>query len=143
MKIYLAGPFWKEQERRNIEQGRDILRSKGYDVFVPMEHKIENGENLPNDVWGKAVFEMDKKAICECDIVVAMYYGLYSDSGTAWEIGYASCLNKKIVIVHCDKSQESSLMMVNDVINIDLSELKKIDLSNLKKETLFVSPLQK
>jgi nucleoside 2-deoxyribosyltransferase len=103
MRIYLAGPFFNDKERENIEKAKTILRNKGFDVFVPMEHKIENGENMPNDEWGKAVFEMDKNEIKNCNVMVVMYYGLYSDSGTAWECGYDNCLNIPILIVHCMK----------------------------------------
>ena len=145
MKIYLAGPFWYGQERPNVEKVRDILRGRGFDVFVPLEHKVENGETMPNEVWGKAVFEMDKKAIFDCDVMVALYYGLYSDSGTAWEIGFANCLNKKIVIVHCEPSQVSSLMIVNGAnVNIDgIEELKTLDFDCLEPNQLFSKLEQK
>lgn len=41
---------------------------------------------------------MDIAAIQDCDILFAVYDGLYSDSGTAWEIGYAYALGKRIEI---------------------------------------------
>ena len=133
MRIYLAAPFFNEEERENVELARDILRSRGFDVFVPMEHKIEGGEDMPNDLWGLKVFEVDRDAILSCDTVVALYYGMYSDSGTAWEIGFAHCLNKNIVIVHCDEIQESSLMIVNgSTVNIkEIEDLKNLDFNNL------------
>ncbi len=113
MKIYLAGPFFNDNERQDILKARDILRSRNFDIFVPMEHKIKDDDKLPNDVWGKLVFEMDRDEIYNCDVVVALYYGLYSDSGTAWEVGFAYSLNKKIVIVHCEPDKAQSLMIVN------------------------------
>lgn len=145
MKVYLAGPFWKKEERENIEKARDILRSRGFEVFVPMEHKIEDAWDLCNEVWGQKVFELDKDAIYDCDVVVAMYYGLYSDSGTAWEIGFANCLNKKIVIVHCEKTQESSIMVVNgSSFNLgEIDDLKTLDFDNLEKNNLFSHISQK
>ena len=39
---------------------------------------------------------MDIAAIQDCDMVFVVYDGLYSDSGTAWEIGYAYALGKDI-----------------------------------------------
>ena len=133
MKFYIASPFWNGEEKPNVEKTRDILRGKGFDVFVPMEHEVEDGENLPNDVWGQKIFEIDRDAIKGCDIVVALYYGLYSDSGTAWEIGYASCLGKKVIIVHCNKSAECSLMIANcATLNLtDIEQLKDLDYSKL------------
>lgn len=144
MKIYLAGPFFNDVERKNIEMARDILRDRGYKLFVPMEHKIPDGENMPNNVWGQKVFEMDREAIFDCDIVVALYYGLYSDSGTAWEIGFANCLHKKIVIVHCDKKQESSLMIVNgSSLNVKgIEDLRNLDFMDLNCSQRFYSHTQ-
>ena len=145
MKIYLAGPFFNDVERKNIEMARDILRDRGYKLFVPMEHKIPDGENIPNNVWGQKVFKMDKEAIFQCDIVIALYYGLYSDSGTAWEIGFANAINKKIVIVHCDKESESSLMVVNgSTINIaNIEELSSLDFDNLYGKNFYSHIAQK
>ena len=114
MRIYLAGPFFNKKERANIEQAEKILRDKNLELFVPMEHKIENGESMPNDLWGKLVFEMDKQAIYDCDIVVALYYGMYSDSGTAWEAGYAMAVGKRVIQVLCGEPNTTySLMMIS------------------------------
>ena len=145
MKVYLAGPFCKPIERANVERAKDILKSRNLDLFVPMEHFIEGGEDMPNNVWGQKVFKMDKEAIFQCDIVIALYYGLYSDSGTAWEIGFANAINKKIVIVHCDKESESSLMVVNgSTINIaNIEELSSLDFDNLYGKNFYSHIAQK
>ncbi len=145
MKIYLAGPFWYGDERKNIEKARDILRGRGFEVFVPMEHKLLGDQDMQNEVWGRKVFEMDRDAIYDCDAMVAMYYGLYSDSGTAWEIGFANCLNKKIVIVHCDKRHETSLMIVNgSTVNIkDIEDLRNLDFENLNANGFYSHISQK
>lgn len=120
-KFYLAGPFFKEKERKFIEELANELRSRGNEVYVPMEHKIENGENLPNHEWARKVFEQDVKAIDECDTVIAVYSSLYSDTGTAWECGYAYAKDKKVLINICKEESESkgtiknikSLMVIN------------------------------
>lgn len=124
-KIYLAGPFFKEKEREFIEKVAEIFRSRGDEVYVPMEHKIENGENLPNYEWARKVFEQDVKAIDECDTVIAIYSSLYSDTGTAWECGYAYAKGKKVLINVCKEESESkgtiknikSLMVINGADN--------------------------
>ena len=145
MKVYLAGPFFNPIERANVERAKDILKSRNLDLFVPMEHFIEGGEDMPNNVWGQKVFKMDKEAIFQGDIVIALYYGLYSDSGTAWEIGFANAINKKIVIVHCDKESESSLMVVNgSTINIaNIEELSSLDFDNLYGKNFYSHIAQK
>lgn len=143
MKIYLAGPFFNEEERKNVELTRDILREKKFDVFVPMEHKVEDDQKMPNHIWGKKVFEMDKEAIYNCDIMVAIYYGLYSDSGTAWEVGFAKCLGKQIVIVHVGNQKEKSLMIVNGCsLNLDsIKSLKNLNFNKLS-ENDFVTKIE-
>lgn len=120
-KIYLAAPFFKKEEREFVEKIADIFRSSGDEVYVPMEHKIENGENLPNNEWARKVFEQDIKAIDECDTVIAVYSSLYSDTGTAWECGYAYAKGKRVLINICKEESESngtiknikSLMVIN------------------------------
>lgn len=112
MKIYLASPFFNEKEILIYEEVIKKLR-KNHEVYVPREHTIENGWDLSNKEWGKRVFDMDVEAIDNCDMVVALNWGMYSDSGTAWECGYAYAKNKKIVNIICDKEKEYSLMMLN------------------------------
>ena len=89
--IYIAGPFFTDKERAFlkvvIESVKEIFPNEK--LFIPMEHFIPNGENLSNNEWAEAVFKMDVEALNKCDRVVAAYLGLRSDTGTAWEIGYA------------------------------------------------------
>ena len=113
-KVYLAGPFFTEHERFLIEEYAKILRTK-FEVFVPMEHFVPDGEKLPNDFWGKSVFEIDKKGIDDAEIVIAVDHGFTSDAGTAWEVGYAYGQNKTVFVVSAteQKNPVHSLMMVN------------------------------
>ena len=94
MKIYLASPFFNDNEIANIHRAVEILKAKGHEVFVPMEHDVENRESLTNAEWAEEIFKIDKGGIDDCDAVVLLYGGMYSDSGTAWECGYAyaTCL---------------------------------------------------
>ena len=41
MKIYLASPFFNELERNNVKRMANVLRERGHEVYVPMEHEIE------------------------------------------------------------------------------------------------------
>lgn len=111
MKIYLASPLFTENERDHINTHAQYLRSKGHSVYVPMEHKIKNAWNLTNDEWARKVFEEDVKAIRNCDEVHCLYYGLYSDSGTAWECGFAYALGKPVTMFDMTNN-EVSLMMI-------------------------------
>lgn len=135
MKIYLASPFFDNEERARVKLVKHILRSKGFEVFVPMEHKVENAEAISNFEWGSAVFKMDKNAIHSCDVMVVLYDGLYSDTGTAWECGYAFANNIPVVMV-CPQIYmgRSSLMMVNGCYSClhSLSELELYDFNKME-----------
>lgn len=112
MKIYLASPFFNETELANISRAVEILKAKGLEVFVPMEHDVENKETLTNAQWAEEIFKIDKNGIDSSDAVVMLYGGMYSDSGTAWECGYAWATGKK-VIVCCYNNEQPNLMIVN------------------------------
>lgn len=111
-KIYLASPLFTEYERENVRKYAKYYRDLGWTVYVPMEHQIENAWDMPNHEWAHKVFEEDIKAIDDSDRVVVLYYGLYSDSGTAWEQGYAYAKGKSVEVINCGCS-EASLMVVN------------------------------
>ena len=111
-KIYIAGPFFSDIERMKLIKVIELLKTlEDYELFIPMEHFIPNGENMSNKDWAKEVYEMDKQALENSDIVVALYNGLYSDTGTAWEIGYA--YGKNIPIALITTSKNVSIMPVN------------------------------
>ena len=118
-KIYLASPFFSAEELVVYKEVIELLRNLNEtDVFVPMEHKIPGGMEMPNHIWAKKVFDVDCKAIHECDYVFVLNFGMYSDSGTAWEAGYAYALGKKVYQVYCGEDCEYSLMMMNGCTHI-------------------------
>ena len=89
--IYIAGPFFTDKERTFLEIVIKSVKEMfpNEKLFIPMEHFIPDGENLSNNEWAEAVFKMDVEALNKCNRVIAAYSGLYSDTGTAWEVGYA------------------------------------------------------
>ena len=99
--IYIAGPFFTDEERDFlkivIESTKEFFPDE--ELFIPMEHFIPNGENLSNNEWAEAVFKMDVAALDKSDLVIASYLGLRSDTGTAWEIGYAYAKGISITLV--------------------------------------------
>ena len=127
MKVYLASPFFHAEEQVMYNEAIRILRSQNLNVFVPREHTIPNGWDMPNHVWGESVFAVDYLAITQCDVVAVLNYGMYSDSGTAWECGAAFALGKTVVNVLCGGDDtEYSLMMVNGTnTTVDLDTFRK------------------
>ena len=114
-KFYLASPFFNEQEIKIYNEVIKLLRKKdNVDLFVPREHEFADGHQMPNNVWGREVFFVDKNAIDASEVVVVLNFGMYSDSGTAWETGYAFANGKTIYQILCgEENTDYSLMMLN------------------------------
>lgn len=114
MKIYLASPFFSSEEVAIYRNVINDLRNAGHKVYVPQEHTIENAWDLSNKDWAEQVYLNDIEAIRECEMVMILNFGMYSDSGTAWEAGYAYAMGKKTIQVLCgDNNATYSLMMMN------------------------------
>lgn len=133
MKIYLASPFFQEEEIKVYDRVIEILRRQNLDVFVPREHEIPNGWDIDNQHWAECVFVVDRMAIEQCDVVVVLNFGMYSDSGTAWECGYAYAKGKRVINVLCgDEEMDYSLMMLNGTdIVIPLADFESTPFSSL------------
>ena len=126
MKIYLASPFFNEKELKNVKKAEEILRSRGFDVFSPRLNEVRTDDAVGSPEWSKETFMNDKRFIDWADAVVMLYYGGYSDSGTAWECGYAFGTNTPVVVVHLG---EDSNLMVHEGChtNISMNELASFD----------------
>lgn len=125
--IYVAGPFFTAIERMYLAEMLSYIREQypSEELFIPMEHFVEDGALLPNKVWAKKVFDMDVEALDRCDKVIALYLGHYSDTGTSWELGYAYAKGKKVKLYIPKElwKKDMSLMPLNGatIINQDNS----------------------
>lgn len=119
MRIYFAGPLFTEEDKKINEYLTAQLRSdKANQVYLPQEYKVRDAEKLPNEDWAQKVNEHDMKMLKVCDMVVAVVRGgKASDDGTAFEIGYAAALGKRIWI-YADEHEPISLMFLNENIHI-------------------------
>ena len=107
MKIYLASPFFKEEELAAVRKAEEILEHRGFTVFMA-----------------------DRSYIDWADVVVMLYHGQYSDSGTAWECGYAFATHTPVLVVHLG---EDSNLMVHEGshANLTMDELKTYDFDRM------------
>lgn len=134
-KVYLASPFFDDAELERVNKVKEILDSKGLEVFSPKEHQNEHLE-FGSIEWRRATFENDVKHIDWCDVVVAIICkGNYDDSGTAWELGYAYATNKPVVLVNI--TGETINLMIADSIHALITsydELKEYDFEKMEKK---------
>lgn len=132
-KIYLASPFFNEKEVEKMEKVKGILRAKGLDVFVPNEHQNKHLE-FGSVAWRKATFDSDVNGIDASNCIVAIVDGNYMDSGTAWEIGYASANNIPVVVVNVE-GDTINLMIADSLHAVITSyeELEAYDFEDMPK----------
>ena len=129
-RVYLASPFFNEKEIEYVEQVEKILGEKGLNVFSPMRNQLDEKLETGSRQWSIETFMNDLKYIKWAEIVVGIYHGNYSDSGTAWELGYAYASDKPVILVHVG---ENSNLMVHEGshANLTLDELKDYDFNKL------------
>ncbi|MBQ8999602.1 MAG: nucleoside 2-deoxyribosyltransferase [Clostridium sp.] len=123
---------------KNIEilnKVKEILRGKGLEVFVPMEHQNPQFEFGILE-WRAATFKSDVDAIDEAYIMVALINkGNYDDSGTAWEIGYAYVKGIDVVVLNI--TRDTINLMIADSLHSVLTsyeELEEYDFDKMEKK---------
>ena len=91
MKIYLAGPdVFRPDVTEWAESVRELCRRYGFEPLLPVDH---------NETTPEKIFQSNIDLIRKAQIVVANldpFRGPEPDSGTAFELGYALALGKKI-----------------------------------------------
>lgn len=103
MKIYLAGPdVFRPDAEAWIAYVRALCEKYGFKPLTPLDHK---------DVTAEGIFKANIELIKKAQIVVANldpFRGPEPDSGTAFELGFAHALGKKIVgyVSHFDTTIE-------------------------------------
>jgi nucleoside 2-deoxyribosyltransferase len=126
MKIYIAGQLTDEKERAFLEEIDKLCADLGFDTFLP--HRDVGLVTFKEEI--EKAFTEDVKALDECDFVVSVLNGDHVGAGTAWEIGYAYALKKKIIGIKTDKAPQDSItelsaMLLSSIdIATSLEELK-------------------
>ena len=91
LKVYLASPFFNDEQLEREERIKNKLRELGFDVFAPYERGKLNPD-ASNDERDRIFYE-NIVAIENCDIIFAITDG--KDIGTIWEAGFACGLNRR------------------------------------------------
>ena len=127
--IYLAGPFFNDDELAAVRRAESILQNRRLDFYSPRLHDDREHE-YQSPEWSRGTFNLDRDAIDRCSIVLAVYHGNYSDTGTAWECGYAYATGKPVIVVH---TGDTSNLMIHEsaTANICMETLETYDFQNL------------
>ena len=135
-RIYLASPFFNEFELDCVKRAEDILLGRGFELFSPRLNEVREDKDKKPALWAQKTFELDRDNIDTADVVVMLYHGGYSDSGTAWECGYACGKGIPVIAVHIDKNNDANIMITQSCrANIALDELKDYDFDTLPKKS--------
>ncbi len=119
MHAYIAGPLFNEGERWwNTEIDARVQRA-GFTTYLPQR----DGTPLKGPADVPKIFEEDREAISNADLVVANLNGLCVDSGTAWELGYAHGIGKPCVGLYTDWRLHYKYQIVNLMIQCGLQKL--------------------
>ena len=93
MLIYFAGPLFSEAERVFNLRVAERLERADFEVFLPQRDGVERDRPPYNlmtaDERRRAMFELDKRKIFECDIFLFVLDGRVPDEGACVELGLA------------------------------------------------------
>lgn len=91
MLVYIAGPFFNDDQVKVIQRIEMLLKDKGINYFSPRSEGVlldlneVDRQAAKHDIYLKNV-----EMICECDHMIAVIDD--RDIGTIWEMGYATAL---------------------------------------------------
>jgi nucleoside 2-deoxyribosyltransferase len=92
ISTYLAAPLFNERER-DFNKSLAALLKTNCDVFLPQRDGLLLAEllasGMPPNVAETRIFERDRLALMECEMLVAVLDGAHIDEGVAFEIGFA------------------------------------------------------
>ena len=99
-RVYLAAPLFSEAERIFNASVARLLRTNLFDVYLPQEAGDDSGTRGEREQ--EQIFSLNKTALENSDIIIAIIDGADADSGTAWEMGYAFAQGKPVFALRTD-----------------------------------------
>jgi nucleoside 2-deoxyribosyltransferase/predicted secreted protein len=115
-RVYLAAPLFSESERVYNLSVAGQLRNNFFDVYLPQEAGDDSHTRKKEDQV--QIFSENMRALEHADIIVAIIDGADVDSGTAWEMGYASASKKKVIALRTDFRRSGR----HETVNLMLEE---------------------
>ncbi len=116
-RVYLAAPLFSAGERAFNKIIADRLSSLFYSVHLPQD--LDDDASAREMERESAIYHKNLEALKNADIVVGIIDGADADSGTAWEMGYASALGKRIIALRTDFRRFSEREDVNLMLESD------------------------
>ena len=124
-RVYLAAPLFSEAERNYNLAIAGLLRKNFFDVFLPQE--TGDDSETRNKEEQVRIFAQNIKSLNDADILVAIIDGADADSGTSWEMGYASARGKKVIALRTDFRRSGSHEKVNLMLEESSTVVTNVD----------------
>uniref|UniRef100_UPI003F492956 nucleoside 2-deoxyribosyltransferase n=1 Tax=Nonomuraea sp. CA-252377 TaxID=3240003 RepID=UPI003F492956 len=106
MKAYLAAPLFCDAEKQFNLLVDAAVRSVGLDTYLPQRDGGEAArlvaQGLDEDTVRRRIYQLDRDAIDECQVLVFVLDGRVPDEGGCVELGIAHALGKYCVGVQTD-----------------------------------------
>ena len=120
-KFFIASPFFTKQQKDNLNEISEFLRSKGHEVNTPLSYKYDYQSNL-KDFFDKRIEELD-----ETELVIALNYSLEAKYYNSWEIGFAYGSNYRIILTELENESQIDYRLKNSWYKkfTSLEDLKK------------------
>ena len=134
MLIYFAGPLFSEAERTfNVQLTQRLEEAGSFEVFLPQRDGVERGKPLYDkmsaDERRRALFELDKSKIFECDVFLFVLDGRVPDEGACVELGLAQAAKellgaeKLLVGLHTDSRGAFLNSKLNPMVRVPLERI--------------------
>jgi nucleoside 2-deoxyribosyltransferase len=98
-RVYLAGPEVFLRNAKEVGQKKKALcKNYGFEGVFPLDNKVEVKGKSPREI-GLCISGVNEDLIKTCDLVIANltpFRGPSADVGTAYEMGFAHALGKKV-----------------------------------------------
>lgn len=120
--IYISSPLFSFGERMSnrVLAGHLAEMLENVNIILPQDFRVDGKFNDPKDF--NKLFKKCLKAIDKVDLVLAVLDGADSDSGTAFEIGYAYANNIPVIGIRTDyrggQEKGANLMLAESCISI-------------------------
>lgn len=123
--IFISAPLFSEGECQFNKELALKLSDINYDVYLPQEFNIDLGTG--KYTREEIIYRTDLDALKKADIVVGVIDGSDADSGTSWEMGYATALGKPIFALRTDFRKISDNEAVNLMLETDAEVCFSVD----------------
>lgn len=133
-RVYLAAPFFSGTQVDLVECVEQALDKNPFveAYFSPRQNQIES-LRFGSELWREAVFAQDVEHIDWATHVVAVadFDGADTDSGTAFELGYAHATGKPVILLH--QTEDVLNLMLSDSLHYYTKSIQEIEDYNFIK----------